>query len=788
MKVPYNWLLEYVDIDRDINEVADAMTLSGSKVEEVVEIGKEIDRVVTGKIIKRERHPDADKLQVCQVDIGSEVIQIVTGADNIETGDIIPAALHGSSLPGGVKIKKGKLRGLESNGMMCSEVELGIAGEESVHGIMILPQDTPLGVDIKEILGLNGGIIDFEITSNRADCFGVYGIAREAAATLGYKLKPVEVSFKEDSDTIKNYLTVEIQDPLCRRYAAKMIKNVKVGPSPEWMKQKLEEAGVRPINNIVDITNYVMLELGQPMHAFDYRNIDGKRIVVRRAEEGEGFTTLDGVQRKLDSSMLVIADGAKAVAAAGVMGGQNSEVLEDTNTIVFEIANFNGPNVRLTAKKLGLRTESSSRFEKDIDPNLVELAMKRACHLTELLGAGEVVGDVIDIYPEKLTPHTVEVSSKWINDFLGMNIEVSRMKEILDSLEMKSQGEETLTIEVPTFRQDVKLREDVAEEIVRIYGYDRIPSVKIQGEAVEAVWTEEQKLTKLTRETMVASGLYEAITYSFVSPKIFDSINLPNDSALRNTIRISNPLGEDFSVMRTTAIPSMLEVLGRNYARDAKDAALFEVGRIYLNKNEDLPDERDQLIIGMYGRGDFFALKGVLENLIGALGIDRVDFEPESQNPSFHPGRCAKLLVRRKPAGVLGEVHPEVAEKYGFGIDRVYMAEIDLRTLFEASKLEKRYKALPKFPAVTRDIAMLISEDVTIGEIESVIGRAGKELMESMKLFDVYKGKQIPEGMKSVAYSIVYRGEDKTLTDEEVNKVHEKVVKALGDKLKAQLR
>jgi phenylalanyl-tRNA synthetase beta chain len=788
MKVPYKWLLEYVDLgNRTLQEVGDALTLSGSKVEEIIETGKEIDKVVTARIIKTAKHPDADKLTVCQVDTGTEVIQIVTGATNIKEGDIVPVALHGSTLPGGVKIKRGKLRGVESNGMMCSEVELGIADEDSVHGIMILPEGTPIGADIKEILGLNGGILDFEITSNRADCFGVYGIAREAAATFGVPLKEIDLSFDEKMDNINNYLSVTVSDDLCRRYIAKMVKNVKVQQSPEWMKQYLEECGVRPINNIVDITNYVMLELGQPLHAFDYRFIDGKRINVRRAGDGEKFKTLDGVERTLDSSMLVIADAEKAIAIAGVMGGENSEVKEDTEVIVLESANFNGTNVRLTSKKLGLRTEASSKFEKDLDPNLAEIAIKRACHLIQLLGAGEIVEGCIDIYPEPLMPHTIEVSSKWINEFLGTDIEVSKMKEILQSLEMKVEGDEILKIEVPTFRQDIKIKEDIAEEIVRIYGYNKIPSKKIAGETVEAVWTEEQKLIRTVKNTMAASGLYEAMTYSFVSPKVFDSIKLPQDSPLRNAIAISNPLGEDFSLMRTTGIPGMMECLGRNYARDNKEAALFEVTRVYLPTSEPLPEEKDLLLIGMYGRGDFYSIKGIVENLLVALGIDKAEFVREAENPTFHPGKTAKLLVRKKYAGVIGEIHPDVAENYGIE-DRVYIAEIDLKTLFEASKRDKKYKALPKFPAVTRDIAMLISDDITVGEIESVIRKAGKELLEEVKLFDVYKGKQIPEGKKSVAYALTYRAENRTLKDEEVNKVHENIIKALGEKLGAQLR
>jgi phenylalanyl-tRNA synthetase beta chain len=786
MKVPYKWLLEYVDLgNKDIKEVGDAMTLSGSKVEEVIEFGKEIDKVVTGKITKAERHPDADKLQICKVDIGSEVIQIVTGAANIKEGDIIPAALHGSSLPGGVKIKKGKLRGIESNGMMCSEVELGLSPEGS--GIMILPEDTPLGVDIKQILGLQGGVIDFEITSNRADCFGVYGIAREAAATFGTKLKELETSFKEQADDINHYVSVSVSDDLCRRYIARMVKNVKIGPSPDWMQQYLLDSGVRPINNMVDITNYVMLELGQPLHAFDYRYLDGKKINVRRANDEEKFTTLDGVERTLDSSMLVIADGVKAVGIAGVMGGENSEVKDDTEVIVFEAANFNGPNVRITSKKLGLRTDASSKFEKDLDPNLAEIAIKRACHLVELIGAGEVVSGAIDIYPDQVEPYSIEVSTEWINKFLGLEIEVSLMKEILTNLGMKVEGDEILKIEVPTFRQDVRIKEDIAEEIVRIYGYNKLPSEKMHGETVEAIWTDEQKLIRTVKGAMVANGLYEAMTYSFLSPKVFDSIKLPEDSELRNTVTILNPLGEDFSVMRTTAIPNILDSLGRNNARDNKQVALFEIARNYLKTEGDLPEEKDMLVIGMFGNVDFYSLKGVVENLLSVLGVDKSEFAKEAENPTFHPGKTAKLLVRKKNAGVLGEIHPDVAENYGIE-DRVYVAEIDLKVLFGASKLDRKYKTLPKFPAVTRDIAMLISDEVTVADIENIIRKSGKELIENVKLFDVYKGKQIPEGQKSVAYSLSYRAENRTLKDEEVNKVHDNIVKALGDKLGAQLR
>ncbi|KMT22660.1 phenylalanine--tRNA ligase subunit beta [Clostridium cylindrosporum] len=788
MKVPYKWMLEYVDLDENINDVADALTLSGSKAEEVIETGKEISNVITGKIEKIDVHPDAEKLIVCQINVGlDENIQIVTGAKNVSEGDIVPVAMHKSTLPGGVSIKKGKLRGVESNGMLCSEEELAIPVDEPVHGIMILDKDTPIGADIKEVLGLNGGIIDFEITSNRSDCFGVYGIAREAAATFGKPLKELDLSYKEDKDTIKHYLDVKVSDSLCRRYMAKMVKNVKVGPSPAWLKANLEEAGVRSINNIVDITNYVMIELGQPMHAFDYNFISDSKIEVRRANDAEKFTTLDEVERTLDSSMLVIADGEKSVAIAGVMGGMNSEVTEATQVIVLESANFDGTNVRLTSKKLALRTDASGKFEKDLDPNLCEIAINRACHLIELIGAGEVISDVIDVYGTKTDDVNLEVTPKWINGFLGTDISVERMKEILVSLGMEVDGEEVLNIKVPSFRQDIRIREDVAEEIVRIYGYDKIPSVKIKGEAVEAAWTIEQKLTKLVKETMIASGFYEALTYSFIAPKVFDSINVEKDSSLRNCVKISNPLGEDFSLMRTTTMPSMLDSLSRNYARDNKEALLFEVSKVYIPSEDTLPEEKLKLTIGMYGDVDFYELKGVVEVLLEKLSVPKFAFERESSNPSFHPGKTANLLVRNKPVGTFGELHPDVLENYGFE-NRVFFAELDLESIFEASKMDKKYKALPKFPAVTRDIAMLVNEDVTVGEIEAIIKKNGKAILEEVKLFDVYRGAQIPGGKKSVAYALVYRGENKTLKDEEVNKVHDGVVKALSEKLSAELR
>lgn len=566
-----------------------------------------------------------------------------------------------------------------------------------------------------------------------------------------------------------------------------MVKNVKIEPSPSWLKAKLEEAGVRPINNIVDITNYVMIELGQPMHAFDYNFLKESKIVIERANDNEKFTTLDETERTLDSSMLVIKDGKGPVAIAGVMGGMNSEVTEDTSVVVFESANFNGTNVRLTSKKLSLRTDASGKFEKDLDPNLCEIAINRACHLVEQIGAGTIVKDVIDVYKSPISENKIEVSPKWVNDFLGMNIKTSEMKEILERLFMKVSGEDIFNITVPSFRQDIKIKEDIAEEIVRIYGYDKIPSANIKGETTEVSWTKEQKLTSLVKSLMTSQGFYEALTYPFISPKVFNNIKVEENSLLRDCVKISNPLGEDFSLMRTTTMPSLLDSLSKNYSRDNKEALLFEVSKVYTKGESVLPDEKPKLSLAMYGEVDFYSLKGAIEVLLEGLSVPKFSFERESENPSYHPGKTANLLVRNKPIGTFGELHPDILENYGFDT-RVYFAEIDLESIFEASKMERKYKPLPKFPAVTRDIAILVDEDVAVGKIEEIIKRKGKSTLEEVKLFDVYRGEQVPENKKSVAYALIYRGENKTLKDEEVNKIHDSIVKELEAKFSAELR
>lgn len=791
MKVPYNWLKDYVEINVDPHTLGDKLTLSGSALEEVIIQGDNIKNVVTGKITKIEKHPDADRLNVCQVNIGKEEIQIVTAATNMKEQDIVPVALHKSILADGTEIKKGKMRGVVSNGMFCSEEELGIAGDEPVHGLMILPSDAPLGMDIKEYLGLNKAILDFEITSNRPDCLSMVGMARETAATLRTNYTMPNFNYEvKCSININDELKVEVKDKLCRRYMARGVKNVKVEPSPSWMQERLLEAGVRPINNIVDITNFVMLEIGQPMHAFDARQIESKTIVIEKANDGEKFTTLDEIERELDSSILMIKDGSKSVAVAGIMGGLNSEIQDDTTEVIFESANFEGTNIRVSSKKLNLRSESSSRFDKDIDPNLAKLAIDRACALICELNCGEVMEGTIDIYNDVKEEGSITVNSTWINKFLGTEISKEEMKEALDSLDLITEiKNEDLIISIPTFRIDIAIKEDIAEEIARIYGYDKIPTTIFKVSTEREPRYKNELLTDKVIEIMVASGVNQSISYSFVSPKVFDKVNIPVDSELRNVVKIKNPLGEDYSVMRTTTLPSIMESLGRNYSRNNDYVRLFEIGRIYLpNENEkQLPTEKNVLTIGIYGDCDYLDLKGIVENIIDGLGISKAKYVRESENQSYHPGKTAALMVRNKKVGVFGEVHPDVTENYGINVN-CYVAELDLDSLFEASTTVKAYKPLPKFPAVTRDIALLCDDSILVAEIEETIRKAGGNLVEKVQLFDIYKGAQIPEGKKSIAYAIAYRDEKKTLEDKDISKVHDKILKALEHKLGAVLR
>ncbi|MBU5268282.1 phenylalanine--tRNA ligase subunit beta [Clostridium cochlearium] len=791
MNIPFKWLKDYVDINISANELGDKLTLSGSKVEEIISSGDDIQNVVTGKIERIEKHPDADKLVVCSVNIGKEEpIQIVTGATNMKEEDIVPVAVHGAILPNDVKIKKGKLRGIMSYGMMCSEKELGIP-ESGVDGLMILPPDTPIGKDIKEVLNLDNAVIEFEITSNRPDCLSVVGIAREAAATLGINYTMPKLDYTpKNKDNIKDYLEVEIKDDLCRRYMSRGVKNVKIQPSPTWMQERLEEAGVRAINNIVDITNFVMIELGQPLHAFDGRQITSNKIVVERAKAGEKFTTLDDVERTIDESVLCIKDGDRTVALAGIMGGLNSEVKEDTKEIILECANFDGTNIRVSSQKLGLRTEASSKFEKDLDPNLVQIAMNRVCHLIEELGAGEVMEGTIDIYKDIVKERNLKVDYNWINSFLGTNISKEDMKEYLDRLELKTNIEgDILNITVPTFRSDIVLKQDVAEEIARIYGYNNIPTTMFNSVSVRSGKTLKQHLQDKVVEILIGSGLNQSISYSFVSPKIFDKILIPEDSNLRNAVKIKNPLGEDYSLMRTTTLASMMEALARNYSRNNSYARLFEMGKVYIPSEDEkiLPEERNTLVIGMYGDVDYLSLKGVIENLVEELNIEKSSYKRESEHPTFHPGKTAKLYVNKEFAGLLGEVHPDVLDNYDID-EKCYIAELNLDILLKNANIEKKYSPLPKFPAVERDMALLVDDEVLVQDIENIIRNKGGKILENVKLFDVYKGSQIPKGKKSVAYSIVYRMPNRTLTDSEVSKVHNKIVRTLENNLGAELR
>ncbi|NFO09734.1 phenylalanine--tRNA ligase subunit beta [Clostridium botulinum] len=790
MKVPFSWLQDYVDINVSPKELGDKLTLTGSQLEELIIQGDVIDKVVTGKITEIEKHPDADKLSICQVDIGTETIQIVTAATNMKEQDVVPVALHGSTLADGTKIKKGKLRGIPSNGMFCSEEELGIAGDEPVHGLMILPTDTKLGVELKELLKLNKAILDFEITSNRPDCLSIVGMARETAAALRTTYKMPNLEYKVSGNgNVESELNVEVKDDLCLRYIARKVKNVKVKPSPGWMQERLLEAGIRPIDNIVDITNFVMLELGQPMHAYDAREISTNKIVVERAKNGEKFTTLDEVERELDDSMLCIKDDNKIVGLAGIMGGLNSEIKEDTTEVIFESANFDGTNIRVNSKKLNLRSEASGRFEKDIDPNLAKLAIDRACALICELGAGEVIEGTIDIYNKKKEEGKVIVDSNWVNKFLGTNLSKEEMKKCLDSVDLFTEIDgDNLNVTAPTFRIDIAIKEDIAEEIARIHGYDVIPAT-----IFSVATSREPKYRKRLLDDKVVmlatgSGLNQSISYSFVSPKVFDKINVPEDSELRNVVKIKNPLGEDYSVMRTTTIPSMMECLGRNYSRNNDYVRLFEMAKIYI-KNEDetkIPTERNILTIGMYGDCDYLDLKGAVENIVEGLGIKNSKYERESENVSYHPGKTAKLVIGKNVVGTLGEVHLDVTENYGIDVP-CFIAELNLDALYESADMDRKYKALPKFPAVTRDIALLVEDSILVQEIEECIRKAGGNLVEKVQLFDIYKGKQIPDGKKSIAYAIAYRA-DKTLTDKEVNKVHDKILRSLEYKLGATLR
>lgn len=797
MNVPMSWLKAYTDIDCTTDEFIEIITKSGSKVETVTNLGKEIINVVVGKVLSIEKHPNADKLVITKVDVSqSEPLQIVTGATNLYEGAYVPVALNGSTLPNGVKIKTGKLRGVESQGMMCSISELNLTladcPEAVEDGIYIFPEEQPLGEDVKKIFGLDEDVVEYEITSNRPDCFSVIGIAREAAATFNKPLRFPEIKVKQEAEgNVNDYISVEIKNPeLCPRYACRIVKNIKIEPSPRWMRQRLKAAGLRPINNFVDITNYVMLELGQPMHAFDIDTIDESKIIVRNAKDKEEFVTLDGNKRVLDSSMLVISDINKAVAIAGVMGGENSKVNPNARAILFESANFNGPNIRITAKKLGMRTDASATYEKGLDPNLVEIALNRAVQLVEELGAGEVVKGMVDCYPNKKEPWTVEYTKEGINKLLGTDISHQEMVDLLARVEVKADINSNLAV-IPTFRPDLQIEADLAEEVARLYGYDNIETTLAAGTPTVGKKSYSQKIEELVSNTLIGLGLCEAMTYSFDSPKVFDKLKISKDSPLRKTVTISNPLGEDFSIMRTIALNGILQSLSTNYNRRNEEAMLFDMATVYLPKSvpvTQLPEERNQLVIGIYGKYDFYDLKGIVEAMFETVGIkDIAEFSPETEIPYMHPGRTANIIINDDNIGYIGELHPDVCENYSIGT-KVYIAVIDMPKLIEYSNLERQYKPLPKFPSISRDIAMLIKEDVPVSNIKAIIKQRGGKFIEEINLFDVYTGKQIQQGYKSVAYSIIYRASDHTLTDEEVNSSMKKILKGLETELGAQLR
>ena len=797
MKAPLKWIKDHVDINVDIKEYIDAMTLSGSKVEGVVDMAEDIEKVVVGKIVEIEPHPNADKLVVCKVDIGSEVLQIVTGAPNVKEGDIIPLALVGAKLPGG-KIKAAKLRGVESYGMMCSIDELNLSKDylpdAPDDGVYVFKEDLPLGMDIRDALDLDK-VIEFEITSNRPDCLSVIGLARETSATLKVPFKKREPVVKEEADgDINAIASIEIEDPdLCYRYSSRIVKDVKVGPSPAWMQRRLAAAGMRPINNIVDITNYVMLEYGQPMHAFDFEKLEGSKIIVRRAKEGEEITTLDSQVRRLDSSMLCICDAVKPVCIAGVMGGENSEVTESTRMLLLESATFNSASIRHTSKKIGLRSEASSRYEKGLDTENTVAALNRCAELIEELGAGKVVKGIIDVYPRPYVKKVLKFEPERVNAFLGTDIPAEEMVRILKALEFEV-DEEKMTLSPPSFRRDIEHFQDICEEIARFYDYNNIKPTLLSGkEATQGRKTYKQRMEDIIRNTMTGCGLNEAYTFSIVSPKVFDQIDIPEDSPLRRTIVISNPMGEDFSILRTTTIPEMLKSLSVNNNRKIPEARLFELAHVYIPVDgQQLPDERQTLTLGMYGSGiDFFELKGCVEQLLSNMGIEKAEFRPETDNPTFHPGRTARLFVwkngERKDCGVLGEIHPEVAKKNECP-QRTYVAMLDVETLIEASSLEKQHNQLPKFPAVTRDLAIVVDDNVYVADLMAAIQEKGGEFLEYVNLFDVYKGEQVPEGKKSVAFALSFRSNDRTLKDEDVNVAMDRILKNLEKGFDAQLR
>ena len=797
MDTSLSWIKAYVpDLDVTAQEYTDAMTLSGTKVEGFEKMDADLDRIVVGQIDKIEKHPDADKLIICQVNIGTETIQIVTGAPNVKEGDKVPVVLDGGRVAGGhepgqrvaggIKIKKGKLRGVPSNGMMCSIEELGsnrdMYPEAPEYGIYIFQKDVEVGSSAISALGLDDVVFDYEITSNRVDCYSVIGIAREAAATFRKEFHPPVVTPTGNDEDVNDYVKVTVKDQeLCPRYTARVVKNIKIGPSPEWMQRRLASVGIRPINNLVDITNYVMEEYGQPMHAYDLDTIAGREIVVRRAEDGEKFVTLDGQEREMDSSVLMICDGEKSIGVAGIMGGENSMITDNVKTMLFEAACFNGTNIRKSAKKIGLRTDASGKFEKGLDPENAQAAIDRACQLVEERGAGEVVGGMVDVYAEKREPSRVTFDAEKINALLGTDLTKEQMLGYLKLVELEY-DEATNEIVAPTFRQDIHRLADVAEEVARFFGYDNIPTTLPSGEATTGKLSYKLRIEEVARNIAEFCGFSQGMTYSFESPKVFDKLLLPEDSKLRQAIEIRNPLGEDYSVMRTTSLNGMLTSLATNYNRRNKNVKLYELGNVYLPKAlplTELPDERMQFTLGMYGEGDFFSMKGVVEEFFDKIGLrGKETYDPNAGKTFLHPGRQANIIYDGTVVGYLGEVHPDVADIYGIG-ERAYIAVIDMPEIVARATFDRKYEGIAKFPAVNRDLSMVVPKNIMVGQIEEVIEKNGGAHLESYSLFDLYEGAQIKPGFKSVAYSITFRAKDRTLEESDISKAMDKILAGL---------
>lgn len=805
MNTPLSWIKAYVpDLDVTPQEYTDAMTLSGTKVEGYEELDAALEKIIVGKILKIEKHPDADKLVVCQVQVteDGQTVQIVTGAPNVKEGDKVPVVLdggrvaashHDGAVEGGMKIKKGKLRGVESFGMMCSIDELGSSRDfypdAAEDGIYILSdneeyKNAPVGSDAIELLGLHDSVFEYEVTSNRVDCFGVLGIAREAAATFRKKFVPPVVNATGNSEDANDYVSVEVKDTdLCPRYVARVVKNIKLAPSPEWMQRRLAACGIRPINNIVDITNYVMEEYSQPMHAYDYDLIAGQKIVVRRGQEGEQFQTLDGQMRSVDPSILMICDGEKPIGIAGIMGGENSKITDDVKTMVFEAACFDGTNIRLSGKKLGLRTEAAAKFEKGLDPNTAKEAIDRACQLIDLLGAGEVVGGCVDIYPEHRGEKRVPFDGEKINSLLGTEISEEEMIGYFKMVDL-DYDETAREVIVPSWRQDVERLADLAEEVARFYGYDKIPTTLPSGEATTGKLSFKLRIEAIARNVAEQFGFNEGFCYSFESPKVFDKLLIPENDPLRKTVTISNPLGEDYSIMRTISLNGMLNSLSTNYNRRNKNVRLYELGNVYYPKAlpvTELPEERMQLTLGFYGDGDFFDMKGIVEELLEKVGMKELPtYDPVAGKPFLHPGRQANILYGGAVIGYLGEIHPDVADNYSIG-EKTYVAVLDMPELVARASFDVKYTGIARFPAVSRDLSMVMKKEILVGQVEEVIRRCGGSLLESCTLFDVYEGIQIKPGYKSVAYSISFRAKDHTLEEKEVNQIMDSILKGLQD-------